>query len=146
MLTTNIFGRTVICRQCGRHGSGLRLSGCVSNTFRKSSRLSASVAVYSWHIGPTDYGEAGAQIDMLIDRADNMVNICEMKFSKNEYVVTKEDADSLHHKAKRFTESIGHRKSVSLTMITVNGISHTGYWGDIHNTVTAEDLFLKSMP
>ena len=102
--------------------------------------------VYSWHIGPTDYGEAGAQIDMLIDRADNMVNICEMKFSKNEYVVTKEDADSLHHKAKRFTESIGHGKSVSLTMITVNGISHTGYWGDIHNTVTAEDLFLKSMP
>lgn len=121
-------------RVCFQHipqiKKALGISGVVTN-------------VYAWRTGPTKDGEAGAQIDMLIDRADNMVNICEMKFSKNEYTVTKEDADNLYHKAKRFVENVGKGKSVSLTMITMNGISHTGHWGDIHNNVTAEDLFEK---
>lgn len=121
-------------RVCFQHvpqiKKALGISGVVTN-------------VYAWRIGPSADGEAGAQIDMLIDRADNMVNICEMKFSKNEYTVTKEDTDNLHHKAKRFVESVGKSKSVSLTMITTNGIAHAGRWGDIHNTVTAEDLFEK---
>lgn len=119
-------------RVCFQHipqiKKALGISGVVTN-------------VYAWRIGKSVDGEAGAQIDMLIDRADNMVNICEMKFSKTEYTVTKEDADSLHHKAKRFVESVGKGKSISLTMITVNGITHTGHWGDIHNNITAEDLF-----
>ena len=119
-------------RVCFQHvpqiKKALGISGVVTN-------------VYAWRIGPTADGEAGAQIDMLIDRADNMVNLCEMKFSKNEYTVTSDDADSLHHKAKRFAESVGRGKSISLTMITVKGITHTGHWSDIHNTITAEDLF-----
>ena len=65
-------------RMCFQHvpqiKKALGISGVVTN-------------VYAWRIGPTADGEAGAQIDMLIDRADNMVNLCEMKFSKNEYTV-----------------------------------------------------------
>lgn len=97
--------------------------------------------VYSWRVGPSPDGERGAQIDMLIDRADNMVNICEMKFSKQEYVITSEVAMSLHHKAQRFVNDKGKGKSVCLTMITVNGIARTAHWGDIHQSITAQDLF-----
>lgn len=97
--------------------------------------------IVAWRVGPSADGKKGAQIDMLIDRADNMVNICEMKFSHNEYTVTKDDADSLHHKAERFVTETGCRKSVSLTMVTVSGIAHTGYWSEIHNNITSEDLF-----
>ena len=97
--------------------------------------------IVAWRVGPSDDGKKGAQIDMLIDRADNMVNICEMKFSHNEYTVTKDDADSLHHKAERFIAETGCKKSVSLTMVTVSGIAHTGYWSEIHNSITSEDLF-----
>lgn len=97
--------------------------------------------VFAWRVGPSADGRKGAQIDMLIDRADNMVNICEMKFSHNEYTVTKDDADSLHHKAERFIAETGCKKSVSLTMVTVSGIAHTGYWSEIHNSITSEDLF-----
>lgn len=97
--------------------------------------------VYSWRVGPTPDGEPGAQIDMLIDRADNMVNICEMKFSKFEYVVTSEVAMSLHHKAHRFINDKGKGKSVCLTMITVYGIAKTAHWGDIQQSITAQDLF-----
>ena len=78
---------------------------------------------------------------MLIDRAENIVNICEMKFSHNEYTVTKDDADSLHHKAERFVAETGSRKSISFAMVTVSGIAHTGYWSEIHSSITSEDLF-----
>lgn len=101
--------------------------------------------VYSWRIGPSFEGaKDGAQIDMLIDRADNMVNICEMKFSKKEYIVTQDDSTSMSNKAERFSRAIGFGKSISMTMITVNGIAKAGYWSDIHNVVTADDLFKNS--
>jgi hypothetical protein len=109
--------------------AALGISGVVTN-------------VYSWRIGPSCEGARdGAQIDMLIDRADNMVNICEMKYSKKEYVVTQDDSASLANMAERFSETVGSAKSISLTMITVNGIAKTAYWSDIHNSITAEDLF-----
>lgn len=97
--------------------------------------------VYSWRVGPSPDGESGAQIDMLIDRADNMVNICEIKFSKFEFVVTSEVAMNLHHKAHRFINDKGKGKSVCLTMITVYGIAKTAHWGDIQQSITADDLF-----
>lgn len=98
--------------------------------------------VYSWRTGTGANGEPGAQIDMLIDRADNTINLCEMKFSTNEYTVTIDDIRSLHNKAERFVESQGRKKTILLTMITVFGLSHTGHWGDIHRSLNADALFL----
>lgn len=97
--------------------------------------------IFSWRTGPSPQGEAGAQIDMLIDRADNMVNICEMKFSKQEYVVSNDDVKILRHKALRFSQMRGRKKSINLTLITVVGIARTDHWGEIQNVITASDLF-----
>lgn len=97
--------------------------------------------VYSWRTGPSEPGAGdGAQIDMLIDRADNMVNICEMKFSNGKYVVTQDDHFKIANRANRLAEFIDHKKSISIAMVTVFGIAQTGYWGDIHNSITAEEL------
>lgn len=97
--------------------------------------------IFSWRTGLSPQGESGAQIDMLIDRADNMVNICDMKFSNQEYVVTNEDINNLRHKALRFSQSRGKNKSINLTLITVVGLAHTAHWGEIQNVITASDLF-----
>ena len=99
-------------------------------------------SVYTWRTPQSASGQPGAQIDMLIDRADNMVNICEMKFSKSPYVVNNDDSISLANKSERFADAIHHQKSINITMITVNGIADTGHWSDIHSVVTAEDLFM----
>lgn len=99
-------------------------------------------SVYSWRIGSSVPGAGdGAQIDMLIDRADNMVNICEMKFSKDEYVVTLDDSKKLARRVSRFSQHINYKKSINITMITANGIAKRGYWGDVHQVITAVDLF-----
>lgn len=99
-------------------------------------------SVYSLNIPPTEL-HRGAQIDMIIDRADNMVNICEMKYSNEEYVVTKDDALSIANKTSRLLEVMKKRKSVAITMVTVYGIAHTGYWNNVQNVVTADNLFME---
>ena len=80
---------------------------------------------------------------MLIDRADNMVNICEMKFSKIPYTVSNDDSVSIANKVERFSQAIGNSKSINVTLITVSGIAEAGHWNDIHSIVTADGLFLS---
>ena len=86
------------------------------------------------------YG-AGAQIDMLIERADNTVNVCEMKFSQNEFVIDKDYDAVLRHKLSRFGASVSHRKAIHLTMVTTYGVAHNAYWNRVQSEVVADDLF-----
>lgn len=101
-----------------------------------------ATSIYAWHTKASSKdAPSGAQIDMLIDRADNMVNVCEMKYSKKDYRFTSEDARTMANKIELFSAKIGHKKSINLTMITVYGLEHSGHWNDIHQTITADDLF-----
>ncbi len=98
-------------------------------------------SVYTWQTSKSADGSRGAQIDMLIDRADNMVNICEMKFSKSPYTISNDDSAAIANKVDRFSEATAFSKSINVTLVTVNGIAEAGHWNDIHSVVTAEDLF-----
>lgn len=95
--------------------------------------------VYSWQ-SKEKGTERGAQIDLLIDRADQTINICEMKFSSREYRLEKEEAEKLHNRRARFIEETKSRKAIHLTMITTYGLVHNSYWGEIQKEVTADDL------
>ena len=94
-----------------------------------------SSAVYSWQVK-----EDGAQIDMLIDRADGVVNVCEIKFSRNPYIISKEVSENVMHKMDRFSEVSKTLKAVHLTMITAMPLVHNEYWGDVQSEVTLDDL------
>ena len=78
---------------------------------------------------------------MLIERADNTVNICEMKFSQNEFVIDKDYDAVLRHKLSRFGASVSHRKAILLTMVTTYGVAHNAYWNRVQSEVIADDLF-----
>ena len=101
-----------------------------------------STQLYSWRVlGDSVYGD-GAQIDMVIDRADQIVNLCEMKFSTKEYAITKVDDDNLRNKAGRFSETQKSlHKAVHLTLITPFGVKPNMYQYSVQNVITAEDLF-----
>ena len=101
-----------------------------------------STQLYSWRVlGDSVYGD-GAQIDMVIDRADQIVNLCEMKFSTKEYAITKVDDDNLRNKAGRFSETQkSPHKAVHLTLITPFGVKPNMYQYSVQNVITAEDLF-----
>lgn len=71
--------------------------------------------------------ENGAQIDLLIDRSDRVINVCEMKFSVGPFAITKDYADNLRNKLAVFREETGTSKTLFLTMITTFGLKPNAY-------------------
>ena len=86
--------------------------------------------------------ENGAQIDLLIDRRDQVINLCEMKFSINEFKIDKKYEMELRNKIGTFRSETKTKKAVFLTMITTFGIKQNDYYGDlVQNEITINDLF-----
>lgn len=96
---------------------------------------------YAWQVKADPVYGDGAQIDMVIDRADNVVNLCEMKYSKKEYVIDKIVDRNLRNKMGRFAETTKSHKSIFMTMITPYGLRGNIYSGMIQSTVDLDDLF-----
>ena len=72
-------------------------------------------------------GEKGAQIDLLIDRADRVINVCEIKFSENKFTINKKYAEELRNKLFAFKQSTKTKKVLFLTMITTFGLEENQY-------------------
>ena len=106
----------------------LSISGIISN-------------VYSWQYRPKDAGESGAQIDMLIDRDDQVINLCEIKFAQGEYELTESYSKMLRNKLSTFITNSGTKKGVSLLMITSYGLRHNQWANEIPIQLTMDDLF-----
>ena len=97
--------------------------------------------VYSWSVaGSKD--KPGAQIDLLIDRSDDVINLCEIKYSKAPFQITNTIDASLQNKRERFIQETGTEKAVHLTMITTMGLSDNPYAWDVQSVVTMDDLFV----
>jgi hypothetical protein len=85
--------------------------------------------------------ENGAQIDLLIDRHDNIINLCEMKYSNKPFVITKSQDENLRNKLGTFIEETHTKKTVHITMVTTYGVKRNEYWNNIQSEVTMDDLF-----
>ena len=84
----------------------------------------------------------GVQIDLLIDRNDQTINLCEMKFYNGPYVVTKEYADELRRKRSVFNSLTATRKQVFITLVTTYGVQiNKNSIGLIDNEITIDQLF-----
>lgn len=82
-----------------------------------------------------------AQIDLLIDRRDGIVNLCEMKYWSGPYTMTAKDAGDLASKKAAFKEGSKTRKAVHLTMVTSFGVRRNAYADCVQSFVTLDDLF-----
>lgn len=86
--------------------------------------------------------EEGAQIDLLLDRADHCINLCEMKFSDKPYLISKSYASALERKLRVFRNRSKRNQALFLTMITPNGIAPNRYAEElVTNQVLLSDLF-----
>ena len=83
----------------------------------------------------------GAQVDLLIDRADNNINLCEMKFYAGEFTLDKDGELSLRNKISSIREKIGTKKNIFPTLITTFGLKNNAYSGIFQNVLTLDDLF-----
>lgn len=81
----------------------------------------------SWIYRAKTPDDEGAQIDMLIDRADHCTNICEMKFSTHRFKIDKQYASDLERKIRVFRRRTKPSNTVFLTLITSHGLEPNDY-------------------
>jgi uncharacterized protein len=84
----------------------------------------------------------GAQIDMLIDRGDKAMNVCEIKFNENPYIITKNYAQEMRLKMTAFNHFTKNKKTLFLTFITAGGVvQNIESNALLQSTINLDDLF-----
>lgn len=99
-----------------------------------------SSSLSAWNVKGDDNKE-GVQIDLLITRNDNVVNLCEMKFAGGTYTIDKDEDAKLRNRIETLKQTLSAKQSIHLTMITTFGIAYGKYSGLVQKEVTMDDLF-----
>ncbi|MCF0229950.1 MAG: ATP-binding protein [Parasporobacterium sp.] len=85
--------------------------------------------------------ETGTQIDLIIERKDNIVNMCEIKFYGEEFTVNKNYDRTIRNRISLLSEEISPRTAIHSTLITTFGLKYNEYSGAFVNVVDMDDLF-----
>ena len=97
----------------------------------------------SWRFVPGKNDKRkGAQVDLVISRADKMIHLCEMKFSATPYTIKKEYAERLIKRKQLFMEENDISRGVVLTFVTPYGLKEGLHTSLVHSSLSAKDLFL----
>lgn len=85
--------------------------------------------------------EDGTQIDLIIERKDNIVNMCEIKFYSNEFSVDKSYHQVLINREELLSKELSPKMMIHKTLITTVGLKDNEYSNDFDNVIILEDLF-----
>jgi uncharacterized protein len=117
---------------CLRHVPQIKKALGISGLYTQQS---------SWRHQPTQ-SEQGAQIDLLLDRADASIQIMEIKYAADVFTITKTYAAVLRSKKQVFRAQTETKKHILLTMITTYGVAQNEHYLDqVDSQLTLDDLF-----
>jgi hypothetical protein len=107
--------------------------------------LSPLAIPYSWRYVPKKGSkDKGAQVDLLFDREDRAISLCEVKYTEKPFIVTKKYAGDLQRKIDVFKQRTRTKKNIFLALITASQFKETiNSKGLITSVVTIEDLFAR---
>lgn len=111
--------------------------GCIKHALQIAGVTSEQSA---WAI-TGDSEQAGTQIDLLITRKDNVVNLCEMKFYSEDFVVTKDYHKALVHRTNILQQHLSRKMVIHNVLITTYGLTYNEYFGDFVTSITLGDMF-----
>ena len=80
---------------------------------------------------------------MLIDRADRVINVCEMKFTQGQFSIDKDYDEKIRNKIAAVTELTGGKRNPQMTLVTTYGLKNNMYSGRIQKVVLMDDLFVN---
>jgi hypothetical protein len=119
---------------------------CYKHIFaiRKALSIPPDAIANAWRYVPRKWKpEQGAQIDLLFDRNDDTITICEIKYTEEPFVLTKEYITVLNRKLTVFKEQTRSKKQLFLAIVSANGLKNNFYAEDsISGVVTLDDLFI----
>lgn len=110
---------------------------------RKALNIPEIATAYPWrYVSKSDQEESGAQIDLVMDRHDHIINICEIKFRRGFYTLDKVEAEKLMHRVNLYREVTKTQKLIFISLITTFGVqASVGFQQLINSTVVLSDLF-----
>ena len=95
---------------------------------------------YSWRSSISDQP---AQIDLLIERADRIINVCEMKYSDAEYVLKKDEDIRLRNRVAAYRDESNSKCAIQTVLVTPYGLKQNGYSGNVSSVIVMDDLFTR---
>lgn len=110
---------------------------------RQALKLSPTAIPHTWRYVPTKkQASEGTQIDLLFDRDDDAITLCEIKFTDKPFIIDKQYAKNLLKKKEVFVEQTKTKKQIFMAMITSNGIKD-GVYADklIDSIISLNELF-----
>jgi hypothetical protein len=93
---------------------------------------------YAWK---SSRAKPGVQIDLVIERNDGVINLCEIKYSKDEFEIDAEQDRRLRRMGEVFRNETGAKSALHTTLITTYGLARNEYAGTVQSVVTMADLF-----
>lgn len=99
--------------------------------------------VSAWSYVPKNNDETGGQIDLVIQRADRVINLCEMKYSSVPFVIKTSYMEEMRVRRELFRSKTKTSYTLSLTMVSPYGVQGNKYAGDLGPVVTMDDLFVS---
>jgi uncharacterized protein len=112
---------------CYRHVQGIKIALGINGMFSYASSF--------WH--------KQAQVDMLLVRADNFINIIEIKYHNNIYSITNTDSEKFRLKQNLVEQALTKRKGIISTLITLNGVANNMHKFSVYNIIQANKLFAQ---
>lgn len=116
---------------------------CMSHVdkIKEALKIGGILSTESAFICQGDAGTKGTQIDLLINRNDHIVNLCEMKFSTSQFVIDNGYAELLQRRIDLLSSLLpSGRQSIHLTFVTTRGIKPNSYSGIVQKEVLLQDL------
>ena len=96
--------------------------------------------VCSWFVRGSKE-QRGAQIDLVMQRADGFTDICEMKHSVSTFSIDNDYARDLQNKLDAYRELSKDKRTLHLVMVTTNGVAHNNYYNMVQKEIIMDDLF-----
>ena len=118
---------------------------CMAHIHQIKQKLGISGVITETYTFRSSKQKGGAQIDLVIDRTDDVINLCECKYTGRPYELMDTDAADLDRKKDVFIQETGTKKSIHITMITANGLVQNAYRNDVQSEITLDDLFLPTL-
>ena len=110
---------------------------------KKALDIAGVISEHSVWYTRGDDSRDGTQIDLLIDRRDRVINLCEIKFSTGAFEIDKAYDMRLRNMVNIFREATGTKKTLTVTMITTYWVKKNMYSSHVGREVCLEDLFEK---
>ena len=114
---------------------------CMAHIRQIKQKLGISGVITETNAFRSTLQKGGAQIDLIIDRRDGVINLCECKYTGLPYELTDKDAADLERKKAVFVMETGTKKAIHITMITASGLVQNAYRNEVQAEIILDDLF-----